>query len=622
MSSQKSRVSLLVFFLPYLLLFAQDWSLEQLKELQKNKDIFRKDLDTTPSPPVATPQGQGKGTLRVHFPFEPAHLNPLTSNDVYLPYFQSLLGEPLLRKENGRYLPALCTTVLVEDLVILESAGSTEYLADKVFGKTTKTSQGIHLKPLSKANPSGYSRTIPEKQVLKIYRNAVFTFSLRNDIQWHDGTPFQAEDIEFSFHKLKDKAVSAEFLRSAYEKLHYCAIPQGNLIRFIFEEDNIFALDLLAQFPLLPRHLYENAQLSVDEQNKILNRAGSLNQHFIGLGPYRIQEWIRGKTLTLEVFPQYYDKQRAGSLQNLLFHFIPETSLALEAFERGELDFLPFLTPKDHYERFLQDPQVLRGSWICNTFSGIGWNSAHPAFRDRRVRIALASLFDREAFIEKHLYGEAQPLTLPWKSFTPEPALMSPEYNPSKAQELLESAGWKDRNGDGLRDFQGKTFSFEILYPQGDPLAPQVLQTFANTLATHQIHLIPRPLPWAYFQLRLRKQLFDGFYFTQAPALDPLIPWSSRQTTTSTHLENGLNYGGFYHEKWETPLQEIRQTWEASLRQVHIQKFEALLVEEQPYLFLWLAPSFFLYRSPFYGVHFSETFPGWNLSQWFISETH
>ncbi|MEK7486333.1 MAG: ABC transporter substrate-binding protein, partial [Planctomycetota bacterium] len=497
-------LSLFLLFSLVVFSSAQNWSVDLNRKQQTIQDQSNSSA-TSISPPQESPQ---PGTrLQIHLPGEPAHLNPISSNDIYAKMILSLIHDTLLVPQvDGTFEPSLCSSYEVEDLVILKRQGTTQYLSDKLFGHMTPSEGGFTLKPRSQKNPTPRETFIPEEEIFRRVRNAVFTFYLKEGFFWHDGTPFQAKDIKFSYQRLKQAQVDSDALRYSYDALKYCEVITPNQIRFIFEQENILALPLLAQFPIVPQHLYFDPQKTEEDQAKVFNQSTPENKNFIGLGPYRIQNWIPGDRIELIRNPQYPIRTQSGYLETISIRFLSDPEKVEDAFQSGQLDFLFHLDPEQILLKNFS-PTTVQGTYVLDGFQGIGWNLSHLAFQDRRVRQAMAHFFSREAFIEKYLYHYAQHQSSP--GFTPETAVsLSVPHDPQKAQELLGMAGWRDRDQDGVLDFHGRRFEFEMLYPEGNLLAQQLSHYYADILKPYGILLHPKPLLWVRFNTRLQLREF------------------------------------------------------------------------------------------------------------------
>lgn len=593
-------------------LFSQNWTPSQNKQVQQIRDFYNTQHTSTIPSSVQT-----ESLFQFHLPGEPAHLNPISnSSDPYTQLLQTLINDTLLVWEGSQYVPSLCQSYVLEDLVVLrgDSTG-TSFWADKVFAETTLFQNVYQLVPLSKGNPLYRTRQVRQDAVQDIFRQCVATFYLKENVFWHDGTPFTAQDVQFSFQRLKNKNVTSDALRSAYQDLTQCEVVNKYQVRFVFEKENFQALDLLARFPLVPKHIYFNPKLTEEEQGKEFCKNSSQNRYFIGLGPYQIKTWKPMESLLLERFPKYHQAPRSGFFEQILVRFISDATQAYQAFQNRELDFLFQVNP-EHYFLTPTDPTEIRGTYLLEGFTGIGWNPSHPAFQDQRVRQAMAYLFPKQDFIETHLFSYAQTIESP--GFLPETAIRKTQFDPERAQELLWAAGWRDRDQDGILDFKGIRFEFELLYPEGDFVAAQVSQTFSTLLKKYGILLRGKSLVWTRFQSRIRLREFDSFFQRPSFSLDPLGAWHSREASVDVV---GQNYVRFRHPIADELIVKLRKELDPSKRVSFIQQLEHLIFEEQPYLFLWVAPQHFIYRSYLQGVSFEPSFPGWRLQQWFIHKS-
>src|SRR5450756_1447324 len=182
----------------------------------------------------------------------------------------------------------------------------------------------------------------------------------------------------------------------------------------------------------------------------------------IGTGPYKLSK-ISAEGITLEPHPDYYGP--VPHLAQLRFRFYPDYATALAALEKGDVDAFSNLDPQDVARLKANEKLAIYSAPDYLRYSVLFLNNSSPVFNDRAVRQAAAYAINRDRLIQTVLYGQGSPGKGPVSpgSWAFDPKAKSYEYDPKKAESLLESAGWQDSNGDGIREKDGQPLSFVVL---------------------------------------------------------------------------------------------------------------------------------------------------------------
>src|SRR5206468_4352182 len=184
-------------------------------------------------------------------------------------------------------------------------------------------------------------------------------------------------------------------------------------------------------------------------------------------------------------------------LDKIVIRFIGDYSAALTALKAGELDFVPRLQPIQWAQQTggaAFDQEFAKTTYSIPTYYYIGWNEERPFFKDKRVRQALTMLVNRQQIIDTVRFGlgriATSPLIPPAVDFNPN--IKPWPYDPKRAAELLDEAGWKDHDGDGIRDKDGVKFKFEFLGYPGSSLIPQLMPILKEELRKVGIEMTER----------------------------------------------------------------------------------------------------------------------------------
>jgi peptide/nickel transport system substrate-binding protein len=257
----------------------------------------------------------------------------------------------------------------------------------------------------------------------------VYTFHLRQDVKFHDGSAFDAEDVKFSLDRARgpDSTNAQKALFSAIETVEVVdpatvrvtlANPAGN---FLF---NMGWGDAVIVAP-------ESA-----EANK---------ENPVGTGPFRFDDWAKGSSVTIVRNDEYWGEPVA--LASATFRFIPDASAAITALQSGDVDAFPIFPAPEAIPSFQADDRfaVVIGSTEGETI--LATNNARPPFDKLEVRQAIAHAIDRQAVIDGAMFGLGTPIGTHFAPHHPayvEETIDTYPHDIEKAKALLEQAGLAD----------------------------------------------------------------------------------------------------------------------------------------------------------------------------------
>ncbi|MCX7821828.1 MAG: peptide-binding protein [Syntrophobacterales bacterium] len=499
----------------------------------------------------------GKGltdeTLLIHLGAEPATLNPIIATDAYASQINDYIYESLLKRDEAtmELVPLLAKSWTVSD---------------------------DHL---------------------------TYTFSLRNDVKWHDGVPFKAKDVVFSFERIMDPSVDAMHLRNYYQDVIKVEALDDYTVKFTYRQPYFKALEVCGTMPIVPSHLFKEGE--------------DFNTHFIGrspvgTGPYIFKRWETGKEIVLARNESYWGI--SPSIPRIVFKIITDSTVALQVLKQEGLDVMGLRPIQWVYQtrgkRFNKHFQKL--TYSVPQYNFIGWNMRRPIFRDRRVRQAMTLLLDRQTILEKILFGLGTVVSGPFYLESPDynKSIRPYPYDPEKAKKLLEEAGWIDHDGDGIRDKDGMPFSFEFIISSGSKFAEQLATIFQERLKEMGIIMEIRRLEWAVFIQKIQSHDFD------ACTLGWSLGWESDpyQVWHSSQQEGGSNFVGFVNEEVDRIIEEARREFNPVKRRTLYQRLHAIVHEEQPYTFLFTMKALVAVHRRIGNVH---VYPmGLNPREWHI----
>ncbi len=294
-----------------------------------------------------------------------------------------------------------------------------------------------------------------------------FTFKLRKDVKWQDGTPFTAKDVKFTYDMLVHPDIPARG-RVGWDQINKVTTPDDYTISFQFSRVDAPFLDRVAIVTMLPFHIL----------GKVTPKDVANHEWFKtnkpGLGPFKFVEWKPGNYITVERNPDYYGGP--ALLDKIVIKIVTDANTLTNQLDTGEVD-IRFRMLSDQVAAV----QKITSVKIQTTNSTTPWliwlNNQDPRLADKSVRLALNYGFDRKALTGTVLKGLLQPAydLIPPSSWAYDDAsVLKYEFDQAKAKKLLDDAGWKP-GADGVREKDGKKLSFDLLNIAGEQERVQIL---------------------------------------------------------------------------------------------------------------------------------------------------
>ena len=425
---------------------------------------------------------------------------------------------------------------------------------------------------------------------------------LRKNILWHDFTdpvtgrqhrnvPVTASDFQFFVTVLKDPAVDCAPLRVYYKDLQEIRVINDREFEVIWKKPYFLMEDMTLSLMPLPRHLYHAYDGPFD--GKKFNDDHIRNRMIVGCGPYRFESWEKGKRILLRRFEKYYGRTLGiqPPLQQLSFDIIQHENTRLQSLLSGELDMLNLSA--DHWvnrtksKEFSEKGFLKKHTYASFGYSYIGLNQKKSFFREKAVRQALNYMINREKIRKEIFRGLVRHVTGPFAEQTSanDPSIKPYPFDPAKGRLLLEKAGWKDTDHDGILEKDGEKLSFTILYPNGAVSYQKVLPVIREDMKKAGVQMDLLGVEWSVLVQRLEKKQFEACMlgWTGSMNPDPYQLWHSSQAKVNA----SSNHIAFADPRADELIEKIRNTFDPAERTRYYHAFHKLIYEESPYLFLF-----------------------------------
>lgn len=433
------------------------------------------------------------------------------------------------------------------------------------------------------------------------------TFHLRKGVRWADGVEFTSEDVLFGFRTITDPKTPTAYAGD-YLVVEKAEAPDPYTFRVTYKEPFAPGLSSWGNLVVLPRHLLEGQDIT----------KSPLGRRPVGLGPFRLSEWKTQERIELEANGTYFEGR--PYLDRFIMRIIPDTATMFLELKSGGLDWMG-LSPIQ-FDRQTDTPffrnNFRKYKYLSFSYTYLGYNLRNPLFSDRRVRQAIAHAIDKEEIVRGVLLGYGVVATGPYKpdAWFYNPAVPSFPYDPERAKALLAQAGWRDTDGDGILDKDGRPFSFSVLTNQGNPLRERTAQIIQYRLGKIGIDMKIRTLEWtAFINDFIDTRRFDAVLLGWTLGQDPDIYdiWHSSKTGPKE-----LNFIGYANPEVDRLLIEGRRTFDREKRRKIYFRIQEILAEDQPYTFLYVPMALPVIHKRFQGIEPAPAGISHNLIRWWV----
>jgi ABC-type transport system substrate-binding protein len=422
-----------------------------------------------------------------------------------------------------------------------------------------------------------------------IEHNPEIVFWLRDDVRFHDGHQFDANDVVFTYLAVMD-AANRSPRRSSFEPVKAVTALSPQTLRVTYKRLFSPAVNIW-RMGILPEHLLDKAALVREADAATLSdearrafgiRDSQFNRHPVGTGSFRFQRWSSDELIHLARNDDYHDG--APLLRDYYFRIIPDTLTQEVEFRSGAAD--SYQAEPHQAARYRNDDKYRAFSAILPGYTYIGYNQRKAPFDNARVRAALGMAIDVNSIIRYVLFEEGERVTGPFASITPwyDHAVPELAYDPDAASALLRDAGWA-RGADGWLRKDGKILEFNLITNNGNlrrkAIATIVQQAWRHIGVKSNVQLFE----WAVFLKDfINPGQFDAVVLGWRLDLDPDLYqlWHSSQTDP-----NKLNFVGFSDARSDQLIEQLRREYghDEQVRIAH--QLHRRIADLQPYTFLF-----------------------------------
>ena len=458
------------------------------------------------------------------------------------------------------------------------------------------------------------------------------TYKLKKGVKWSDGQPFTSADVKFTWEALVNPKNLVKS-RSGYELIESVETPDDYTAVVKYRE--YYAPYLTRFAPVLPKHILGKLENMND---------APYNRMPVGTGPFKVTEWVSGDHITMVKNPDYREADKV-KIDKLFFKIIPSREVGIAQIQAGDIDGvwdlieaqIPMMERNPEVSLCLSSALVSE-RLIMNHSTPVAPNNGnpdypHPILADVKVRQAIQYAIDKQTIIDKLLYGKAQPGTteIP-DGWAHNPNVKSTEYNPKRAMQLLDQAGWKP-GSDGIRKKGGTRLRLKITTTTGNKLREMVEQVLVAQMKAVGIEFYIENVPssvlfgsWSNDADR-KKGRYDILMYTTGPGIDPHQQYEgyfhSKNIPTVANGGSGYNYTRHRDAELDKWLDLAGKAPSMEKRADAYRKAQERVAEIVPHIYLYRRVNVHVFRNNVkgwkpngYGI--IDAVETWNVADWYV----
>lgn len=467
--------------------------------------------------------------------------------------------------------------VLIPSLV---SSVQAAQIVDMVYDRLSNIGDSLNI-----VNDGGFTPELADRWTWSPDSLSI-AFHIDPRARWHDGEPVRSSDVSFTFRTTADSTLGSP-VKALISNIDSVTTPDSATAVFWFHArtpQQFF--DATFQMPIVPEHIWGGIAPSAW-------RGSAPAKHPIGSGQYRFVRWI--PRTAVEVVADTANYRGAPKLSRVVWSFSPDFNAAVTRFLSGEADFFEQLRP-DNLREVAKHPGMrtkqYRGlSYVYAAFAlrdPADRSRPHPILGDRELRRALTMATDR-ATVARSVYDSlALPALGPTVRAYPttDPNLQQIPFDLPRAQQILDSLGWRDANRDGVRERNGRPLRFSLLVPGTSGARIRMAVLIQEQLRQAGVKLDVEQLDFPVMIERLRKRSFDAYIGQWNTQPSPGSVRGSWGTMGSRAL-SGTNYGSYENPVFDAYVDSALASFDLPTRKAYFTKAYGTIIGDAPAM--WVA---------------------------------
>ena len=399
--------------------------------------------------------------------------------------------------------------------------------------------------------------------------NKTLIFKLREDIKWHDGKEFSADDVVFTYQKIMDPKVFTP-LKSNFQEVLSVEKLDKFTIKVKYKKAYFKAL-VIWMVDIVPKHILEN-------EKDIMT--SSFNKKPIGTGSYKLEEFKNGNDIELFANSNYH--LGTPKIEKLHYKFLPDPNTSFLMLKQKQLDvggLTPLQIDRQIDNEFKENFKIVETPSFSYTY--LGFNLRNEKFKNPKIREALSLGIDRKQMVDILFFGHGEVCDGPFLpggfAFNNEVETIKP--NIKKAKKLLKDAGFDESN----------PFTFELVTNTGNEIRINAAQILQYQLSKIGVKVKIRVMEWqAFLNTVVHPRKFESVLLGWSLALmpDAYSIWHS-----DSDKLGGFNLVGYHNKEVDQLIEKGSSTINQEELANIYKKIFKLITDDNPYLFLYIPNS-------------------------------
>lgn len=429
-----------------------------------------------------------------------------------------------------------------------------------------------------------------------------------------------AQDFKFYFDAMMNPYNSeggAVALRTFYDDVEEIKVMDDLTFVVKWKNNRYISKQLTLGLKPIPSHIYkyfpDGSKIIEDEKEDSYRTSSvwalNISKHWakniiVSCGAY-LFDGFSDRQINFKRNPDHYNPYDA-LVEGIQIQLRASPDSIWQSFKEGELDNYNIRADQlSELESFLssnaykeQPYSVNKLDYIQRSYAYIGWNQARDLFKDKNVRRALTMAIDRERIIRQTLNGMGIPIHGPFFVFSPSnnPNLKPLPFDPIQSRKILEEAGWRDTDRDGILDKNGIPFKFSLHYYVKNPIGKAIAEYMQTALKEVGIEVNLNGVDIADLTQVFEDKNFDALllaWMLSSPPEDPRQLWHSSQAD----VKGSSNAIGFRNQEADSIIDKLDFETDPKKRLELYHRFDEIILDEQPYTFLYTPKEKLLTRS-------------------------
>lgn len=420
---------------------------------------------------------------------------------------------------------------------------------------------------------------------------STYTFTLKDGVKWHDGQPLTSEDVKFTIEYIRDNQIP---LRLSYVRdiVEVRAVNPTTVEMTLAAPSAVF-LPNLADVQILPKHYWSKIDPAEAAKHPY--------EQPIGSGPFKLVEWEKGNYMLFEANADYW--QGRPKVDNVVARFYPSVETMLLALKQGEIDMIGSEIPVNAVKDLEGTPGVKVAVLPNFYFREISINSSdfgkqNPSLRDKRVRQALAHAVNKELLAEVIHQGYATPgstIVHTANGHWHNDKIEKFPFDLARANQLLEEAGYTERDSDGVRrNAEGTRLEYELLVINRFPEEIRAAEMIRDWWKEIGVAITITAADGATISsLNYPDYEHDMFLWGYSGRPDPNFILRIMLTSQI----QGAADAGYSNPEYDALFDQQARELDPARRKAIIDEMQRIIYEDSPYIVLYYTPAVGAYRT-------------------------